>query len=99
MAHGFAGHFEKFGTPSSDIKYDSQYEELVSFDHRLLIEDVCSMQAPSSPDVTPAEIMKIVISFKKKTKQKKAKHRTVEDLLLNILSFLLILLSTTWQIY
>ena len=64
MAHGFAGHFEKLATPSSDIKYDSQYEELVSFDHRLLAEDVCSMQAPSSQGVTPAGIIKIIKSFK-----------------------------------
>ena len=56
MAHGFAGYFEKLATPSSGIKYDGQCEELGSFD-RLLIEDVCSMQAPSSLGVTPAEII------------------------------------------
>ena len=63
VVHGFAGHFEKLATPSSDIKYGSQYEELVSLD-RLLIKDVCIIQAPLKPGVTPAEVMKTINSFK-----------------------------------
>ena len=63
VAHDFAGHFEKLATPSSDNKYGSQYEELVSLD-RLLIKDVCIIQTLLKTGVTPAEVMKTINSFK-----------------------------------
>ena len=43
--------------------YDENYQELVGFD-RLLIEDVCSSQSSTWPNVTATEVSKIVKSFK-----------------------------------
>ena len=63
VAHGFANHFEKLATPSTNDKYDSQYKELVTFD-RLLIEDVCAMMPSSNRSVTASEVKKIFNSFK-----------------------------------
>ena len=63
VAHGFANHFEKLATPSTNDKYDGQYKELVTFD-RLLIEDVCAMMPSSNRSVTPSEVKKIINSFK-----------------------------------
>ena len=63
VAHGFALHFEKLATRTSNDMYDENYQELVSFD-RLLIEDIFSSRSSTCPNVTATEVSKIVMSFK-----------------------------------
>ena len=63
VAHGFALHFEKLATRTSNDMYDENYQELVSFD-RLLIEDIFSSRSSTCPNVTATEVSKIVKSFK-----------------------------------
>ena len=63
MANGFASHFESLATPADNPQFDSSYQAQVTLD-KLLIEDMCASQEQAYQPTIPAEIARIVQTFK-----------------------------------
>ena len=79
VASGFASHFESLVTPADYPQFVSSYYAQVTL-YNLLIEDICARQEPAYQPITPAEIARIVHTFKKNNKAQDIQGLSAEHL-------------------